>query len=78
QFVGQIIEDGNGCSLCVGVQAVGPDSALYTLRGTDNLIVYTTDRYLDRPLVVQGPGAGPAVTAAVVLADVIRAAELMS
>ncbi|MEM6782908.1 MAG: bifunctional aspartate kinase/homoserine dehydrogenase I [Bacteroidota bacterium] len=78
QFVGQIIQEGDGCSLCVGVQAVGPDSALFTLRGTDNLIVYTTDRYLDRPLVVQGPGAGPAVTAAVVLADVIRAAELMS
>ncbi|MEM8558107.1 MAG: bifunctional aspartate kinase/homoserine dehydrogenase I [Bacteroidota bacterium] len=83
QFVGQILTregstSGEGCTLCVGVQAVGPDSALYNLRGTDNLIVYTTDRYLDRPLVVQGPGAGPAVTAAVVLADVIRAAELMS
>ncbi len=43
------------------------------LGGSDNLVAVTTDRYRDTPLVVQGPGAGPEVTAAGVFADVLRA-----
>ena len=33
-------------------------------RGTDNVVAFTTDRYQLQPLVIQGPGAGPDVTAA--------------
>ena len=44
------------------------------LPASDNLVAFTTDRYQITPLVVRGPGAGPEVTAAGVLADVLRAA----
>ena len=44
------------------------------LTGTDNVIAFRTQRYDKQPLVVQGPGAGPEVTAAGVFADVLRLA----
>lgn len=40
----------------------------------DNLIAVTSERYDERPLIIRGPGAGPAVTAAGVFADILRAA----
>jgi len=58
----------------VGPEAVPADSPLGMLKGTDNMIVFTSDRYHDRPLVVQGPGAGAEVTAMGVLGDVLRIA----
>ena len=39
---------------------------------TDNIVRYASARYSENPLVVQGPGAGPAVTAAGVFADILR------
>lgn len=36
------------------------------------MLVFTTQRYHDRPLVVQGPGAGTAVTAAGIFSDIIQ------
>ncbi len=39
---------------------------------TDNVVRYVTARYDRNPLVVQGPGAGPAVTAGGVFADLLR------
>ena len=66
----------SGC-LRVGVEAVGPPSPFAHLRGTDNMIAFTTERYQERPLVVQGPGAGPDVTAAGILADVVKAVQQM-
>ncbi len=56
----------------VGLASVPLGSALASLDGTDNLFVFTTARYRERPLVVSGPGAGVAVTAAGVLGDVLR------
>jgi homoserine dehydrogenase len=47
-------------------------SPLGSLDGTDNLFVFTTGRYRERPLVVSGPGAGAEVTAAGVLGDLLR------
>ena len=44
----------------------------YSLSGSDNIILLTTERYHDRPMVIRGPGAGAAVTAAGVFADIIR------
>lgn len=58
----------------VGLASVPAGTALASLDGTDNLFVFTTARYRDRPLVVAGPGAGTAVTAAGVLGDVLRLA----
>ena len=44
-------------------------------RLTDNVVQFSTRRYCDNPLLVQGPGAGPEVTAAGVFADLLRIAE---
>lgn len=41
-------------------------------RGTDNVIQFKTERYFTQPLVVQGPGAGPEVTAAGIFGDLLR------
>jgi aspartokinase/homoserine dehydrogenase 1 len=59
----------------VGLQAVDASSPFASLAGTDNQVVFTTDRYLVRPLVVTGPGAGPAVTAAGVMNDILALAR---
>ncbi len=58
----------------VGLVELPADHAFANLRLTDNVVQFTTGRYCDNPLVVQGPGAGPAVTAAGVFADVLRVA----
>ena len=68
QYIG-LIEDGR---LSVRTREIGADSPFAHLRGTDNMVVYTTARYSENPLVVQGPGAGPEVTAAGVFADLLR------
>ena len=44
-------------------------------RLTDNIVQFTTRRYRDNPMLVQGPGAGPEVTAAGIFADLLRIAE---
>lgn len=72
-YVGQITDDG----LSVGVRAVDRASPFGGSRGTDNVILIQSARYHETPLVVQGPGAGPDVTAAGLLADLVKAAELM-
>lgn len=58
----------------VGLVEVEPTHAAAHLHGTDNLVQFRTRRYCDNPLVVQGPGAGPEVTAAGVFADILRLA----
>ena len=44
-------------------------------RLTDNVVQFSSRRYCDNPLLVQGPGAGPEVTAAGVFSDLLRIAE---
>lgn len=63
------IEGGHGS---IALTSVGPDNPFYTLDGSDNMIVFTTKRYAERPLVVKGPGAGAEVTAAGVFAEIIK------
>jgi aspartokinase/homoserine dehydrogenase 1 len=62
----------------IALRSVGPEHPFWTLSGSDNMIVFTTERYQERPLVVQGPGAGAEVTAAGVFADIIRIAHYLS
>jgi aspartokinase/homoserine dehydrogenase 1 len=57
--------------ITVGLQAVAPSSPFFNLKGTDNQVAFTTTRYKTNPLVITGPGAGPAVTAAGVLNDML-------
>ncbi|MEO6172776.1 MAG: bifunctional aspartate kinase/homoserine dehydrogenase I [Arenimonas sp.] len=58
----------------VSVMALDRSHAIASLKPTDNIVQFTTRRYQKNPLVVQGPGAGPEVTAAGVYADVLRVA----
>lgn len=59
-------------SVRVGLVSAPQGSSLSSLSGTDNQFVFTTARYRDNALVISGPGAGPAVTAAGVLSDLQR------
>ena len=56
----------------LGLTSVGESHPFYSLSGSDNIILLTTERYNERPMVIRGPGAGAEVTAAGVFADIIR------
>ncbi|MGV3529445.1 MAG: bifunctional aspartate kinase/homoserine dehydrogenase I [Flavisolibacter sp.] len=60
----------------VGLKQVEPQHDFYHLYGKDNIVLFYTDRYVDQPMVVKGAGAGAAVTASGVFADIIRTASL--
>jgi len=47
------------------------------LQGSDNIIMFTTERYAEQPLIVCGPGAGAEVTAAGVFGDLLKVAECL-
>jgi aspartokinase/homoserine dehydrogenase 1 len=59
----------------VGLVELPADHAFAHLKPTDNIIQFSTARYSGNPLIVQGPGAGPEVTAAGVFADLLRVAQ---
>ncbi|WP_309641080.1 bifunctional aspartate kinase/homoserine dehydrogenase I [Flavobacterium sp.] len=56
----------------VGLQFIPSDSPFYNLEGKDNIVQFYTDRYIDQPLLIKGAGAGAAVTASGIFADVVR------
>jgi cystathionine gamma-synthase len=62
-------------SISVGLASVDVTDPLATLHGTDNQFTFITARYREQPLVITGPGAGPAVTAAGVFNDLLRLAQ---
>ena len=57
------------------IKAVDASHPFYNITGSDNIISFTTAHYRTQPLIVIGPGAGAAVTAAGVFADIIRIAN---
>lgn len=69
------IENGKGS---VKLESVDKNHPFSSLSGSDNIVSFTTNRYLERPLVIKGPGAGAEVTAAGVFADVIRIANYLN
>jgi aspartokinase/homoserine dehydrogenase 1 len=60
----------------MGLEEVNSDHPAYPLEASNNIIMITTDRYRELPLIVKGYGAGAEVTAAGVFADVIRVANI--
>ena len=60
----------------VGLQHIPPQHDFYHLYGKDNIVLFSTDRYVQQPLIIKGAGAGADVTASGVFADVIRAARI--
>jgi aspartokinase/homoserine dehydrogenase 1 len=60
--------------VAVGLRRYSQSHAFARIQPGDNILAFTTDRYHQQPLIVQGPGAGPAVTAAGVFGDLLRLA----
>ena len=66
-------EDGKACvELC----EVGREHPFYNLEGSNNIILLTTERYKEYPMLIQGYGAGAGVTAAGVFADIMSVANV--
>jgi len=61
----------------IGLQKVPMDDPFSNMQLTDNLVQFSTDRYSRNPLVIQGPGAGPEVTAGGVFGDLLRLATFL-
>jgi len=69
RFVGSVTRDGEAS---VRLRRYPLDHAFARISHTDNIVRFQTDRYDKNPLIVQGPGAGPQVTAAGVFTDLLR------
>jgi aspartokinase/homoserine dehydrogenase 1 len=62
----------------VGLEAVAEDHPFCNINLTDNIVQFESERYSANPLVIQGPGAGPEVTAGGVFSDLLRLANYLS
>lgn len=76
RYVGSV--DMAAGTACVQLRSLPNTHPFASTQYADNVIAFSSERYTPRPLVVQGPGAGAAVTAAGVFGDVLRAAVQMT
>ena len=74
RYVGRLGADGTAT---VGVVELDSKHAFANIALTDNVVRFATARYCNNPLIVQGPGAGPEVTAGGVFADLLRLATYL-
>ena len=58
----------------VSLREFGRDHSFYVLEGSNNIVMLTTERYNEYPMLIQGYGAGSSVTAAGVFADIMSLA----
>ena len=72
RFVARL-ENGKGT---VSLQEVDARHPFYNLEGSNNIILLTTERYNEYPMLIQGYGAGASVTAAGVFADIMSIANI--
>lgn len=56
----------------VGLQEIPEGHDFYNLEGSDNIVLFFTERYKNLPLIIKGAGAGSDVTASGIFADIIR------
>ncbi|KAG1650395.1 hypothetical protein FOA52_009427, partial [Chlamydomonas sp. UWO 241] len=70
RYIGRVDAAAKTCS--VELTSVPKDHPFAQLSGADNLVVFTTERYKERPLIIRGPGAGADVTAAGMFADIVQ------
>lgn len=66
----------DGGKTSVALKAVGPDHPFYNLEGSNNIVLLTTERYKEYPMLIQGYGAGAGVTAAGVFANIMSIANV--
>jgi len=69
RYVGRVDADGKAT---VGLVRLDGKHPFANIALTDNVVRFATRRYCDNPLIVQGPGAGPEVTAGGVFSDLLR------
>ncbi len=69
RYLGRLQADGHAT---VGLAELDTRHPFANIALTDNVVRFATRRYRDNPLIVQGPGAGPEVTAGGVFADLLR------
>jgi aspartokinase/homoserine dehydrogenase 1 len=74
RYVGRLTAAGKAT---VSLERLAARHAFANLALTDNVVRFKTDRYCENPLIVQGPGAGPAVTAGGVFGDLLRLASYL-
>ena len=72
RFVARFADGKGSVSLC----EVDRHHPFYHLEGSNNIILLTTERYKEYPMMIQGYGAGAGVTAAGVFADIMRIANI--
>lgn len=77
RYVASINPEADTVKLRVGPVAVDQNHPAASLRGSESFVAFTTERYQNYPLVVRGSGAGGPVTAAGVLADILRVAQAL-
>jgi len=77
-YIAKIVSDRTQSQASVNLHSIDKNHPFFSLSGSDNIISFTTNRYLERPLVIKGPGAGAEVTAAGVFADIIRIANYLN
>jgi aspartokinase/homoserine dehydrogenase 1 len=74
RYIGRLNADGEAS---VGLEMIAAGHAFGNINLTDNIVQFVTERYSANPLVVQGPGAGPAVTAGGIFSDLLRLATYL-
>jgi bifunctional aspartokinase / homoserine dehydrogenase 1 len=74
RYTGQLTASGEAS---VGLRELDSRHPFANIALTDNVVRFQTRRYCDNPLIVQGPGAGPEVTAGGVFADLLRLAAYL-
>lgn len=72
RFIAKFQENKGSVSLC----KVGRHHPFYNLEGSNNIVLLTTERYKEYPMLIKGYGAGASVTAAGVFADIMRIANI--
>ena len=74
RYVARLTEQGEAA---VGLEKVSVDAPFSNISTTDNIVQFITDRYTTNPLVIQGPGEGPEVTAGGVFGDLLKLATFL-
>ena len=75
RYVGRLDADGN---VAVGLESVDASHPFSNINLTDNIVQFESERYSANPLFVQGPGAGPEVTAGGIFAELLHLSKYLS
>jgi aspartokinase/homoserine dehydrogenase 1 len=76
RFVATLHNTGESVETSVGLQEVDTRHPFFELEGSNNIILITTNRYKEYPMMIKGYGAGADVTAAGVFADIISVVNI--